>query len=123
MSLFQSTKNTNYDKMFDYFVFLPDNNIIYLTHQDVNKSYNLEYLYDKLEKEIIIIKYFIIKATILNKDTKFFINALQALLTEADFIIRNYKLDKYDNTLIDKIYTILKYSNIIRVSYCKYTEN
>ena len=123
MSLFESTKNTDYDKMFDYFVLLPDNHIIYLIHQDINKSYKLDYLYEKLEKEIVIIKYFIIKTITLNKDTKFLINVLQALLTEADFIISNYKLEQYDNNLIDKIYTILKYSNAIRVNYYKYEEN
>ena len=122
MSLLESTENTNY-KMFDYLIKLSDNQIIYLTHQDVNKSYNIDYLYDKLEKEIIIIKYFIIKAKTFNKDTKFFINVLQALLTEADFIMRNYRLEDYDNCLIDKIYTILKYSHVIRVNYHKYEEN
>ena len=123
MSLFESTENTDYHKKFDYLILLPDNITIYLTHQDINKSYKLDYLYEKLEKEIIIIKFFIIKNTSLNKDTKFLINVLQALLTEADFIIQNYKLDQYDNSLIDKIYTILKYSNVIRVNYSKYEEN
>jgi hypothetical protein len=122
MSLFESTENTNY-KMFDYLIKLQVNQTIYLTHRDVNKSYKIDYLYDKLEKEIIIIKYFIIKATSHNKDTKFFINVLQILLSEADFIMRNYRLEDYDNCLIDKIYTILKYSNVIRVNYHKYEEN
>jgi hypothetical protein len=118
MSLFESIENTDY-KMFDYSIKLPDDITIYLTHQDINKSYNIDYLYDKLEKEIIIIKYFIIKDTSLNKNTKFLINVLQALLTEADYIINNIKIDDVDENIINIAYIILKYSNDIRSNYYK----
>ena len=123
MSLFESTENTDYHKMFDYLILLPDNLTIYLTHQDINKSYKLDHLYEKLEKEIIIIKFFIIKNISVNKDTKFLINVLQVLLSEADFIISNYIMEDYDVKQIDKIYTILKYSNAIRGNYYKYDGN
>jgi len=123
MSLLESTEHTAYAKIYDYFIKFPDNIIIYFTHQDVNKSYTLDFLYDKIDKEIIIIKSFIIKSKNSNKDTQFMIKVLQALLTEADFIIRNFNLDSFDDTIINKSYTILKYSSAIRSNYYKYIEN
>ena len=55
--------------------------------KDIKKTYTLEYLHEKIEKEIIIIKDFIIESKNSNKNTEFFIQVLQALLFEADFII------------------------------------
>jgi hypothetical protein len=124
MSLLESTEHTVYEKIYDYFIKFPDNIITYFTHQDVNKSYTLDFLYDKIDKEIIIIKSFIIESKYSNKNTEFFIQVLQALLFEADYIISHYKMNSFDNNeFINKSYIILKYSSVIRKNYNKYEAN
>ena len=122
MSLFESTKQTVYAKKFDYAIHF-SNNIAYFSHQDVIKNYTIPLLHEKIDNEIIIIKNFIIKLKEPNKHTLFLINILQALLTEADYIIQNIKIEDFDEDITNKAYIILKYSNVIRTNYLKFEEN
>ena len=103
-----------YNNNFDYFIKFSDNTIGYFSIKDVIKSYSISILYDKINKEIVIIKYFLITLKDLNNDNKYFIKVLESLLTEAYYIINNFKIEDFNESVINKCYIILKYSSVIR---------